>query len=587
MSRPKKPIQKPENFLYCRCDYTHMAIKRHKRGNRVYLAEYKNVREGKKVKSIFLRYLGPEEEVKAGKTPKKRVLDRLKLRDSYSAGDVRLLWYIAQDLKFIQIIDRICCGESYVFGLSPGKLITMWAINRALDPMSCTKLAEWVPTTVLPELAEIEPAYLTKDAFLSALDFVCYYDSARRELVDHTSLIEELLYQQWRQNHPLPAGKNETLVYDMTSILFFGTTCPLSALGIKSKNGKKQLQVNLALLASKHDKYPITHFVFEGNRNSKSTIKNLVARLQEMKIEPGVIIWDRGNISQEHVKLIEKAGWKLIAGLPRTMKKVKELMGTVEIPINAENFIKKSRNGYLYGVELTTEIIGKNRKVILYVNQNKRMNKINEQNYALSEIERELTELNMRSGGMSEGELHKKIKEILNEWSDCIEVHVKRKVTENRIEWKLKKRSISRLEKTYGKGVILKTDENIGMKEAVGLYFEKDVIEKIFRTVKTEEKVEPVRHRLESRVRAYLFVCMLGYRVLCALRYKMTKITGDEESWSATMKLLDNLRRVEQVDVKFGKEVKRCYLNKTKYLEDKMKALGYKDFFKEEIRLEM
>jgi hypothetical protein len=34
-----------------------MAIKRHKRGDKVYLAEYKQVREGKKVKSIFLHYI--------------------------------------------------------------------------------------------------------------------------------------------------------------------------------------------------------------------------------------------------------------------------------------------------------------------------------------------------------------------------------------------------------------------------------------------------------------------------------------------------------------------------------------------------
>ena len=40
-----------------------MAIKRHKRGNRVYLAEYKSIRQGKKVISKFIRYIGPEDKV--------------------------------------------------------------------------------------------------------------------------------------------------------------------------------------------------------------------------------------------------------------------------------------------------------------------------------------------------------------------------------------------------------------------------------------------------------------------------------------------------------------------------------------------
>ena len=42
--------------------YTTMAVHKVKRGDKVYLSEYKSVREGKKVKSIFVRYLGPEDQ---------------------------------------------------------------------------------------------------------------------------------------------------------------------------------------------------------------------------------------------------------------------------------------------------------------------------------------------------------------------------------------------------------------------------------------------------------------------------------------------------------------------------------------------
>ncbi|MEI2763421.1 hypothetical protein [Methanothrix soehngenii] len=59
-------------------------------------------------------------------------LDRLDLSRSYRAGDVQLLWSIAEDLGFIQIIDGICCSDSGLNGVSPGKLLTVWAINRAI-----------------------------------------------------------------------------------------------------------------------------------------------------------------------------------------------------------------------------------------------------------------------------------------------------------------------------------------------------------------------------------------------------------------------------------------------------------------------
>ena len=173
-----------------------MSIKRHKRGDKVYVCEYKQVREGDKVKSIYLRSLGPEEEVKKGKKSNRRVLDRLNLQRSYRAGDVKLLWSIAQNLDFVNIIDGICCGTSHVEGVSPGKLLTVWAINRVLDPESCTQLEYWVPTTELPLLSGLKPEEFTKDAFLSSLDFVCYKDDRSGRLVDHSAALDDTFYQK-------------------------------------------------------------------------------------------------------------------------------------------------------------------------------------------------------------------------------------------------------------------------------------------------------------------------------------------------------------------------------------------------------
>ena len=39
-------------------------------------------------------------------------------------------------------------------------------------------------------------------------------------------------------------------------------------------------------------------------------------------------------------------------------------------------------------------------------------------------------------------------------------------------------------------------------------YFEKDLWRPVFRTLKTSEEMEPVRHRFERRVRVYIFVCV-------------------------------------------------------------------------------
>ncbi len=58
--------------------------------------------------------------------------------------------------------------------------------------------------------------------------------------------------------------------------------------------------------------------------------------------------------------------------------------------------------------------------------------------------------------------------------------------------------------------------------DTVNTYLEKDYIEKVFRHLKTDEHIEPVRHRLERRVRVYIFLLVLSYRIASALHWKMS-----------------------------------------------------------------
>ncbi|GCC10882.1 hypothetical protein IPdc08_00920 [archaeon] len=154
------------------------------------------------------------------------------------------------DLGLVEIIDGICCQKSFVEGPYLGKCLTVWTINRVIDPESCTQLENWVPSTDLPLLAGIDSELFTKDAFLSSLDFICYHDLSSNRVVDHTATIDDTLYQHWRHYHPLSPSDTETVAYDLTSMLFYGVTRPLAELGYNTK-GVKRRQVNLALLASK------------------------------------------------------------------------------------------------------------------------------------------------------------------------------------------------------------------------------------------------------------------------------------------------------------------------------------------------
>ncbi|MCG7849867.1 MAG: IS1634 family transposase, partial [ANME-2 cluster archaeon] len=534
-----------------------MVIKRKKKNGRVYLEEYKSIRVDGKVKSIYVRSLGSEEPVAPSKP---KTLDRLEHSRSHRAGAVTLLWELASQLGFVNIIDEICCGEPNMEGPTPGKLLTAWAINRVLDPMSNTMLENWIPTTDLPRLMDLSPADLTRNSFLTAMDFVCYDDKTIGQIHDFTQQIDDALYQQWRKTHPLKPGETETVAYDLTSVLFFGISCSLAELGYNAKHVRR-LQVNLALLVSKFDKYPISHFVYNGSRNSLSTIRNLVTQLKDTGIEPGTIIWDRGNVSKEHVNMIESAGWKLICGIPKTLKEVKNIIDSMDVPLNPLTFVHKSRTGHIYAIRTRDQLFGKERSVVIYTNQERRTSKINAQNEVLADIGQHLNALSEEGNDWSEAHLHKAIKTIVGSWEDYVFTRVKRKGNGPRIEWKYKSQEIAAAERSHGKYLLFSTDESLSPDEVVKAYFEKDFVEKVFRTLKTSEEMEPVRHRLERRVRVYIFVCVLAYRLLADLQWRLQKLSDRKNVWHEADAFLYDLERVERVQVRLGHQVKILHLN--------------------------
>jgi transposase len=495
-----------------------------------------------------------------------------------------LLWSIAEDLGFIQIIDGICCSESAFEGISPGKLLTVWAINRAIDPESATVLERWVPTTDLPSLAGVPPEIFTKDAFLYALDFVCREDSAADQIIDLTPKIDDALYRRWRKAHFLPAGETETLAYDLTTLLFFGVSCPLAELGYNPDRIRRR-QANLAILVSKRDRHPIAHFVYNGSRHSISTVKNMLSRLGDMSIEPGTLIWDRGNVSRKHIELVEKSRWNLICGVPKTSNDAKEIISKTEIPIGPDSLVRSSKAGHIYAIKTRNRLYGQERSAIVYSNRERSVRDADARNEALAVIGRSLDDLGQTGRDWSEKRLHTLISGIVGKWSDFVDVRVSRKKNLPRIDWSYRRQELRNAERLDGKWLILSTDDSLDAHHAVNMYLEKDFIEKVFRILKTQEEVEPVRHRLEHRVKAYLFVCMLAYRLLAVLQWRLKEALEIEGSWESADMLLKELAVVQKVDIRFGNEIKTMYLNLADSASASLKAIGMTGLFKEETRL--
>ena len=66
-----------------------------KKDGSVYLYEYKSIRQGKKVISEYVRYLGVESDQEKVPLPKKSVMTWKPPERSVRSGDVTAFWHIA------------------------------------------------------------------------------------------------------------------------------------------------------------------------------------------------------------------------------------------------------------------------------------------------------------------------------------------------------------------------------------------------------------------------------------------------------------------------------------------------------------
>lgn len=557
-------------------------IRRIKRGNQIYLYEVTSVWEDGKVKQKLIQYLGVEgDQEKVPKPKTKRVRpDRVHPLRSRDAGDVLLLWKVAETLNCVNIIDRYTTGFEDIEGPSPGKYLVTWAINRLLDPESATQLEGWVQSTILPDLAGMEPLDFSKDAYLQSLDAICSQSQKTRRIQSHIPSIEAELYQRWRTMHPLPDQNPETIAYDLTPIPTYGRECPLIEPGSKT-NETHLNQLNLSVITSYFDSYPIAHFVHPGSFHSITTIPDLLIRLKDLMIPQGTIVWDRGYTTRAEIGVVEREGWKLVCGVAKRTTEARDLLARTEPPIDPDHLVPTQCMN-IYAEKVDCPLFGRNGSVVVYVNTERRMRETKSRNCAIYQISEELNELQRTCSSMHIEEVMSRVGKILpKSYAKYFDYTVHERPTGIELEWRANTDARVRAERLDGKYLLYATDPSLSASDVVMRYFERDFVEKVFRDLKTFEEIAPIRHRKESRVRGIMFVCTLALRLKVAVRMMLAGIKDTQVSAEMFLK---QLGRVHQVDFQMDNEVQVWYVGLQKKTDEVLEKIGMKELFGERIR---
>jgi len=371
---------------------------------------------------------------------------------------------------------------------------------RILEPSPKLATARWWHTSTLAE--EFGVADADEDDLYAAMDWLLERQDAIQKRLAARHLREDGL-----------------VLYDLSSSYFEGVTCPLAKRGY-SRDGKPgSLQVNYGLLTDARG-CPVGVSVHEGNTSDSLTFMPAVHQLREdLGVQRLVMVGDRGMVSAKAIaELREMPGMGWITALKSGSIRALVEGGVLQMDLFDERNL----------LEITSPEYPGER---LLACRNPALAKLRafKREDLLAATERHLEKLQARvqAGKLSGAdEIGLRVGKCINQYK--VAKHFELEITDTTLSWSRKADSIAAeaaLDGLYIVRTSLKA-EQMDSASCVRSYKSLAQVERAFRSIKTMDlKVRPIHHRLENRVRAHIFLCMLAYYVEWHMREAWRELT--------------------------------------------------------------
>ena len=367
-------------------------------------------------------------------------------------------------------------------------LVVAMIVARILAPHSKLATTRWWHNTTLPAVLGVQDA--NESDLYAALDW--------------------LLKRQGRIEKKLAArhlAEGGLVLYDLSSSYFEGATCPLAAFGHNRDGKKGKRQVNYGLLANSQG-VPVAVSVFKGNIADPTTLLGQARRLQKtFAIRSFVIVGDRGMITQTQINALRgEDGVDWITAL--RPKAVQTLLadGALQMDLFDERNLFTLTHPNFAGERL----VACRNPELARRRAAKRRSLLAATAKALDKV------CGMVERGRLQGKdkIGVRVGKVVNQYK--MAKHILLDIEDKRFTYALDEENIQAEAALDGVYVIRTSldKERISDEDAVRSYKQLTYVERAFRSMKTMDlQVRPIHHRLEGRVRAHIFLCMLAYYV--------------------------------------------------------------------------
>jgi transposase len=447
-----------------------------------------SVRDGKHVRKRTLANLSslPIEQIEAIRRVLKGerlgpIEDGLEVVRSRAHGHVAAVTTAMLRLLFARLIDARPSRER--------DLVVAMVAERILAP-EASKLGmtrAWTDTTLGEDLGVADAS---EDELYAAMDW----------LGERPEAIEKRLARRHLKSGGL-------VLFDLTSSYFEGVTCPLAKIGY-SRDGKRgTLQVNYGLLTDARG-CPVSVEVFEGNTGDPKTLLPQVEKVRKsFGLDRMVLAGDRGMISNIQIEALAKLdGIDWITALKSGAIARLAEGGHLQLDLFDErNLITLTHEDYP-----GERLVACHNPALARQRNEKRRDLIAATQRELDKVAAMVIAGRLKGAGA----IGVRAGKVLDKYK--VAKHFDLSIAEASFAFKVNAERVAAEAALDGLYVIRTSvaEAEMAAGEAVLNYKRLAEVERAFRTLKgIDLQVRPIRHRLEARVKAHIFLSMLAYYV--------------------------------------------------------------------------
>ncbi|HEY1457698.1 MAG TPA: IS1634 family transposase [Solirubrobacteraceae bacterium] len=421
--------------------------------------------------------------------------DEFEVKRSLPAGHVNAVLGMARKLGLARLLDRENAPER--------RLALALICQRVLEPASKLATTRLLCQSTLGSELSVEDA--DEDDLYAAMDWLC----------DRQERIEDRLARRHLSDGTL-------VLYDVSSSYFEGRHCPLAQLGY-SRDGKRgTLQIIYGLVCTP-DGCPVAVEVFEGSLHDDKTLPSQIEKLRvRFGLAHVIVVSDRGMVTKANLELLaqtEGASWITALKAPQVQKLAKT--GTLQLSLFDQTNLAEIASEDYPGERL---IVCRN-PLIATERAHKRESLLGATERALTEIKARVdagTLFGAAQVGLAAGA-------VWNRWK--VKKHFHIQITETSFTFERKHEQIA-AEAALDGIYVLRTSvsaEALPSPDVVRAYKQLKEVERAFGTLKGPLELRPIHHRLEDRVKAHVFLCMLAYYLAWHLRQALKPLLFDDE----------------------------------------------------------